>query len=33
LYRDRYAVAEQIYLGEVNPRALADAVMDNTEVS
>jgi uridine kinase len=33
LHRDRYGVAEQIYLAEVNPRALADVVIDNTDLS
>ncbi len=33
VHRDRYGVAEQIYLAEVNPRALADVVIDNTEFS
>jgi uridine kinase len=32
VHRDRYGVAEQIYLAEVNPRALADIVIDNTDI-
>jgi hypothetical protein len=30
VHRDRYGVAAGIYLAEVNPRALADIVIDNT---
>lgn len=32
LHRDRYAVAERIYLAEVDPVARADVVLDNTDV-
>jgi uridine kinase len=31
LHRDRYHVAEQIYVTEVNPKAKADAIIDNTD--
>jgi uridine kinase len=31
VHRDRYHVAEQIYLSEVNPKAKADAIIDNTD--
>jgi uridine kinase len=31
VHRDRYGEAERIYLAEVNPRALADVVIDNTD--
>lgn len=29
--RDRYHVAEAIYLAEVRPRAKADVIVDNTD--
>lgn len=32
LHRERYHVAEQIYVEEVDPRARADVVIDNTDV-
>lgn len=32
LHRDRYQVAERIYLAEVNPRALASIIIDNTDL-
>jgi uridine kinase len=32
VHRDRYGVAERIYVAEVNPRALADIVIDNTDL-
>lgn len=31
VHRDRYAVAEQIYVAEVDPAATADIVIDNTD--
>jgi uridine kinase len=31
LHRDRYRAAESIYVDEVNPRALADVIVDNTD--
>jgi uridine kinase len=31
VHRDRYGVAESIYLAEVGPRALADLVIDNSD--
>jgi uridine kinase len=31
LHRDRYHVAQSIYLAEVDPRAIADAVIDNSD--
>jgi uridine kinase len=31
VHRDRYGAAERIYIGEVNPRALADVVIENTD--
>jgi uridine kinase len=31
LHRDRYHVAERIYLAEVGPQAAADAVIDNRD--
>ena len=31
LHRERYQVAERIYLGEVNPRLLADLIIYNTD--
>ena len=33
VHRDRYGVAERIYLAEVNPRALADVAIDNTDLA
>jgi uridine kinase len=33
LHRDRYAVAERIYVSEVDPEQRADAVVDNTDFS
>lgn len=33
LHRDRYHAAELIYLAEVNPRALADLIIDNKDFS
>ncbi len=30
LHRDRYHVAEQIYIDEVDPQSLADTIVDNT---
>ena len=32
LHRDRYLAAETIYLDEVDPRAIADLVLENTEI-
>lgn len=32
VHRDRYGVAENIYLAEVGPRALADIIIDNTDL-
>lgn len=32
LYRDRYRVAEKVYLAEVNVLSCADAVVDNTDL-
>lgn len=32
LHRDRYLAAEQLYIGEVDPVARADVVIDNTEL-
>ena len=32
-YRNRYAPGQQLYLDEVDPRALADVVFENTEFS
>jgi uridine kinase len=32
LHRDRYLAAETIYIDEVNPVALADVVIDNTDL-
>jgi uridine kinase len=32
LHRDRYQVAERIYLAEVNPRALASIIIDNSDL-
>jgi uridine kinase len=31
LHRDRYGVAEQIYISEVDPKAKADTIIDNTD--
>jgi uridine kinase len=31
LHRDRYRVAERMYLAEARPRALADIIIDNTD--
>lgn len=31
LHRERYHVAEKIYIAEVNPKAKADAIVDNTD--
>jgi uridine kinase len=31
LHRNRYQVAEAIYRAEVNPRAIADVILDNTD--
>jgi uridine kinase len=31
-HRDRYQVAERIYLAEVNPRALASIIIDNSDL-
>lgn len=31
LHRDRYHASERIYLDEVNPRAMADVLIDNTD--
>ncbi|MFA5883144.1 MAG: hypothetical protein WDA60_04790 [Acidimicrobiia bacterium] len=31
LHRDRYHVAEQIYVTEVDPKAKADVIIDNTD--
>jgi uridine kinase len=31
LHRGRYRVAERMYLAEVEPRALADIIIDNTD--
>jgi uridine kinase len=31
LHRDRYHAAEAIYLAEVDPRSLADVVVDNRD--
>ena len=31
VHRDRYHVAEQVYVTEVNPKAKADAIIDNTD--
>jgi uridine kinase len=31
LHRDRYQIGEQIYVGEVDPTARADVVIDNTD--
>ena len=31
VHRDRYGVAARIYIAEVNPRALADIVIDNSD--
>ena len=33
LHRDRYRVAEEIYVTEVDPRSLVDVVIDNTHFS
>jgi uridine kinase len=33
VHRDRYHAAEMIYLAEVGPRALADLIIDNTDVA
>lgn len=33
VHRDRYHVAEQIYIAEVDPRSRADAVIDNADYS
>jgi uridine kinase len=30
VHRERYRVAESIYVAEVNPRAAADVVIDNS---
>jgi uridine kinase len=32
LHRDRYGVAEEVYLKEVDPRSLADVIVDNTDI-
>lgn len=31
LHRDRYHAAEMIYLAEVDPRSLADLIIDNRD--
>jgi uridine kinase len=31
LHRDRYLVGEQVYISEVDPRALVDVIIDNTD--
>jgi uridine kinase len=31
VHRDRYLAAEMIYMAEVDPRAVADVVLDNTD--
>jgi uridine kinase len=31
LHRDRYHAAEMIYLAEVDPRSLADVIIDNRD--
>ena len=33
LHRDRYHVAEQLYLAEVDPQVKADSVVDNTDLA
>ena len=33
LHRDRYHVAERIYISEVDPRTKADIIIDNTDVA
>jgi uridine kinase len=33
VHRDRYQVAEQVYLAEVDPRGRADLVVDNTDLA
>jgi uridine kinase len=33
VHRDRYGVAERIYVAEVSPRALADVRIDNTDLA
>lgn len=31
LYQNRYRVAEAIYVAEVDPRTIADVIIDNTD--
>jgi uridine kinase len=31
-HRDRYAVAEKIYLSEVDPHSLVDIILDNADI-